>query len=83
MTVQLTVDGKKAGQATVIPEAVVSQYSMEETFEVGADYGTSVDTSRYTTPFAFDPPENLHSVTYIFSKGTVAELRAAREGTKE
>eukprot|EP00854_Cymbomonas_tetramitiformis_P010741 gene10741-12710_t len=44
------IDGQPVGEQT-IPAVVVGPYSMEETFDVGADFGTSVDNDEYAVPF--------------------------------
>jgi hypothetical protein len=40
----------------------VRHYTMDDGFDVGVDYGTSVDESMYQSPFTFTPPAALQKV---------------------
>jgi arylsulfatase A-like enzyme len=49
---ELYVDGKKVDEVDM-PRMHISTYSLAETFDVGADYGTQVDPAYEGSPFPF------------------------------
>lgn len=66
--VTLSVNGAVAA-SEVVPQWTQAAFSMEEAFDVGVDFGTSVDSSIYTSPFPFTPAAALDRVVYAFTVG--------------
>ena len=52
-TGELYVNGEKVDEADM-PKMHISTYSLAETFDVGADYGTQVDPDYAGGPFPFN-----------------------------
>jgi arylsulfatase len=52
-TGELYVNGKKVDE-TDMPLMHISTYSLAETFDIGADYGTQVDKAYEGSPFQFE-----------------------------
>jgi len=72
--VSLSVNGEVVASKTV-PQWTQGAFSMEEAFDVGVDFGTSVDSTIYSSPFPFTPTEALDRVVYNLTLGD--SLRAS------
>ena len=63
-TGELYVNGEKVDE-TEMPKMHISTYSLAETFDVGADYGTQVDKAYEGGPFAFNGDLDRVTITLL------------------
>ena len=74
----LTVDGKEVSRKS-IPHTVPAILTIDETFDVGSDTGTSVEDKDYQPPFAFSGALNKLTIKLEPVQMSPAEQKAVQD----